>query len=91
MNTFLIMPGFGGDYGSMMFGYGLGGGIIGAMFMVAWWAIVIGVIVIVVRWFADQTKRTNNKKTPLDVLKERYAKGEITKEEFESKKKDLEG
>ncbi|WP_201328130.1 SHOCT domain-containing protein [Thermotomaculum hydrothermale] len=32
---------------------------------------------------------SNKNKTPMDILKERYAKGEITEEEFERMKKNL--
>ena len=45
-------------------------------------------------WMQDpdknHTENTDSEK-PLDILKKRYAKGEITKEEFEQTKKDLEG
>ncbi|MEK7487727.1 MAG: SHOCT domain-containing protein [Patescibacteria group bacterium] len=76
-----------GYEGSSMMGWGFGGGL----FMLIWWAIIIAGIVLLVRWVAGQTKGAHggHDKTPLDILKERYAKGEINKEEFEAKKKDL--
>ena len=52
-------------------------------------------IMILVIWFIVKTINQSNyqqrptEKTPLDILKERYARGEIDKKEFEEKKKDL--
>lgn len=76
-----------GYEGSSMMGWGFGGGL----FMLIWWAIIIAGIVLLVRWVAGQTKGVcgGHGKAPMDILKERYAKGEINKEEFEAKKKDL--
>lgn len=58
------------------------------------WLIIIGIIV----WFLinrsgqfrNQNQANPNPESPLDILKKRYAKGEITKEQFEQMKKDLE-
>lgn len=76
-----------GGYG--MFGYGGGG--FGWLVMILWLALIVGGIVVLVRWLSTSStlNRPVPEKTALDVLKERYARGEINKEEFEQKKRDL--
>jgi len=69
-------------------GYGWGMGF-GGLFMVVFWALVILVIVHLVRTGMRSGKDREQKETPLDILKKRCARGEITKEEFEKIKDDL--
>jgi putative membrane protein len=70
----------------MMWGAGFGG-----FYMILFWAVVIAVIVVLVKWFFGDSARadTPRSKSAQDVLKERYARGEIGREEFEQKKRDL--
>ena len=61
-------------------------------FMLIFWIIIIVGIVFLVVWLVNQnTRKTppSSEKSALDILKERYARGEISKNEFEEKKKDL--
>ena len=55
--------------------------------------LIIAGIVLVVRWFIEQGRLggafASGGESALDILKKRYARGEIGKEEFEAKKRDL--
>lgn len=78
-----MMWGYGGPWGASW-----GFGFFGMLMMVVWWAVIIAAFVWLVKWLAGLSKNESGRSVQ-DILKERYAKGEITKKEFEEMKKDL--
>jgi putative membrane protein len=73
------------DFNGHSWGMGLGMGW--------WWIIGIAVVTAII-WFilrnANSSRLGNSKeKSALDILKERFAKGEINKEEYEERRKKL--
>ena len=79
---------FGWGTGNMMGWFG------GGIMMLLFWALIIACIIWVVREVSGGHHHCSHSHNDapsraLDILKERYTKGEIEKEEFEAKKKDL--
>jgi putative membrane protein len=74
----------------MMYWNGMSGGwmIFGGLLMLLFWGGVIWAIVWGVRRAGHHTYRGETM-SPLDIAKARYAKGEITKDQFDQLKKDL--
>ena len=55
--------------------------------MLVFWGVVITGIVLAIRWLAGQGEKSRSDRA-LDILRERYARGEINKDEFEAKQRD---
>lgn len=75
--------------------YGGGGGWAGwvgmALFMIIFWAVLIGVAVWAVRSFSRGPEIGAQKSSALGILEERYARGEISPEEFTQGKQLIQG
>jgi putative membrane protein len=65
-----------------------GWGIFGMVMMVVFWIAIIALVVWGIKRFTQETT-TSTSKGALDIAKERYARGEISKEEYEQIKLDL--
>lgn len=61
--------------------------LLGGIFMILFWGGFIALIIWGVNKFVKRESASGN--SPLDLAKERYARGEITREEYERIKKDL--
>ena len=62
------------------------------MGMLLFWGLIIAAIVVLARGFGGKSEGGApglREKTALDILGERYARGEIGKAEFEEKRRDL--
>ena len=83
-------------YGPHMMGWGAGwyGMVLGPLMMIAMLAIVIAVAVLLVRWIGGPWTPNHASPQadpgPVDILKQRFARGEIDKKEFEERRRILE-
>lgn len=83
----------GPGYGPHMWNGGWHGWFFGPIMMIVFIAVAVIVVVLLVRWLGGPghvgAVHHPPGKTPLDILKERFARGEIDKEEFEERRRVL--
>lgn len=68
----------------LWWGWGLGMMVM----MLLFWGLVIVGLVVLIRWVIGQSKEGRSD-SAVEILRQRYARGEINKEQFESMKREL--
>jgi putative membrane protein len=75
------------DYWGMHYMWGTWG--IGMMLMmVLFWSLVIAALVLGIRWLLTQGREPRSD-SAMDILRQRYARGEIDREQLEAMKREL--
>jgi putative membrane protein len=63
----------------------------GGFMWVFWILIIVGIFFLVQNMMRGNSEQSStNKESPLEILKKRYARGEIEEEEYERRRKELE-
>jgi putative membrane protein len=65
--------------------FGFGGG-----FMWIFWILIIAAIFLLFRGFSGSNSNSAPSESPMEILRKRYASGEISDEEYEHRRKELE-
>jgi putative membrane protein len=91
--TLALAQSSGGYYGHPMWGSGWHPWFFGPIMMIVFVGVVVFVIVLLVRWLGPSGHSASphqpSANRSLDILKERFARGEIDKEEFEERRRVL--
>jgi putative membrane protein len=81
-----------GDYNGWHMGPGMMGGWGMGWIMLLFWILVLVGLILIIKWLLQMTrgdKKPAGDARAIDILKERYARGEISKSEFQVIKKDI--
>jgi putative membrane protein len=82
------------QYPGSHMGYGWHGWYFGPIMMIVFISLAVVVVATLLRWLGGQSHSpppyAPPMKSPLDILKERFARGEIDKEEYEERRRLLE-
>lgn len=75
-----------------MMNYGQGGWMMGYgmwPFSILFWILIIAGVVFIIRWLMEGKEASTLNESALDILKKRYAHGEIDQDTFEQIKRDI--
>jgi len=88
---------WGTQYGNPFYGYHMG--TLPGLFMILFWIILLVIIFLLIRrtrWNdytffdgSDDRRIPRSRDSSLEILKDRYARGELTKDQFDAMKRDL--